>query len=86
MSDPRKTFICIKCGTEINDMFRTHGKDSQCEHCIKIEMGEKIRDTKLKDIAGSLLKIKVADDLTKAMNSKITEEITALLNNKGDKI
>jgi len=41
MSDPRKTFRCIKCGMEINDMQRTMGKDTQCENCIQIDIKKK---------------------------------------------
>jgi hypothetical protein len=35
--DEKKTFTCIRCGSQINTIFRTLGKDNQCEHCIRIE-------------------------------------------------
>lgn len=34
MSDPRKTFICNKCGFKINDKDRSFGKDTQCPQCM----------------------------------------------------
>lgn len=37
MSDPRKTFKCLKCGFEINDTDRTMGKDTPCDNCLQIE-------------------------------------------------
>ena len=34
MSDPKKTFICNKCGFKINDKYRPFGKDTQCPRCM----------------------------------------------------
>ena len=51
MSDPRKTFRCMKCGFEINDMDR----DTKCPRCIQIELDEKIRLEKMYNIESILL-------------------------------
>jgi hypothetical protein len=39
----KKTFVCIRCGSTINNIFRTEGKDNQCQHCIKLENEEEKR-------------------------------------------
>lgn len=59
MSDPRKTFLCLECGTRLNDKFRIHGVQSQCPVCIdrgllkifstKITGREKTMDESLKN-------------------------------------
>ena len=37
MSDPRKTFICLKCYREIKDSTRSWGKESVCLGCLEDE-------------------------------------------------
>ena len=46
MSDPRKTFRCIKCGFEINDIDRYMGRDTKCPNCLRIEYDERIKKEK----------------------------------------
>lgn len=41
MSDPRKNFVCVKCGYVINDTQRHQGKNTSCDRCLRKEVEEK---------------------------------------------
>lgn len=38
MSDPKKEFMCTKCGNIINDTQRMWGKESNCPNCFKKDL------------------------------------------------
>jgi hypothetical protein len=46
MSDPKKNFICPKCGFVVNDMQRHQGSSTPCEGCFRIEVREKYSSRK----------------------------------------
>lgn len=41
MSDPRKNFVCNKCGAIINDRYRYWGTETPCPNCINREYYER---------------------------------------------
>lgn len=38
MSDPRKNFVCEKCGNVLNDTQRPWGQDSICPFCEDLKL------------------------------------------------
>lgn len=48
MSDPRKKFMCRKCGRIVVDTERQYGKDTPCDGCIRDERREYTRQEILK--------------------------------------
>lgn len=46
MSDPRKNFICLKCGTVVNDTQRQFGNQTKCGYCMRKEYEEKCKSNK----------------------------------------
>jgi len=53
VSDPRKTFVCRKCGYQINDKHRKWGKETPCPYCVEAEYLARIEEKnreKLKNV------------------------------------
>lgn len=46
MSDPKKNFVCSKCGYIINDGQRHAGKHTPCPGCMQNEIERKIENDK----------------------------------------
>lgn len=56
MSDPKKDFMCQKCGSVENDKYRLWGKQTPCWNCRRLNEEERLKRYKPEATNGSIKK------------------------------